>query len=74
MAPLPPNVIECIKGGHGYEDVKVRWPPRSRFQYSGGGYLMLQHLLELWAEIELKARATEDVSEEKNIPVDTLTG
>lgn len=42
-----PPVIECLKGGHGYEDVKVRWPPRSRFQYSGGGYLTMQHLLEL---------------------------
>lgn len=45
--PLPPPVLECIRGNHGYENVKVRWPPRSRFQYSGGGYLVMQHLLIL---------------------------
>jgi len=44
-----PNVSELIKGhsGFGYEQVIVANQPGQRFQYSGGGFLVLEHLIEI---------------------------
>ena len=43
-----PDVIELLNGSqkHGYEAVGVINAPGTKFQYSGGGFLVLQHLLE----------------------------
>ncbi len=43
--PVPP-VEELIQGKHGYDPVKVIAKPGREFHYSGGGYLVLQHLVE----------------------------
>lgn len=49
--PFPP-VLDLITGkhksDHGYEHIYVHKKPGSRFGYSGGGFLVLQHLLESW--------------------------
>lgn len=50
-SPLPP-VLDLIRGKHtddlGYEAILVEKEPGKRFGYSGGGFLVLQHLLECW--------------------------
>lgn len=44
-----PHLEELLKGGHGYEAAEVRGEPGQTFQYSGGGFLVLEHLLEFMA-------------------------
>ena len=46
LAHRVPPVEELLRGEHGYEVVKVTSKPGTRFQYSGGGFLVLEHLLE----------------------------
>jgi allantoicase/malate synthase/CubicO group peptidase (beta-lactamase class C family) len=43
-----PPIVELLNGNerHGYEPVGVVNAPGTRFQYSGGGFLVLQHLIE----------------------------
>jgi malate synthase len=46
-----PEVVELIQGtsaaaAAGYPGVRVVNPPGTRFQYSGGGFLVLEHLVE----------------------------
>jgi allantoicase/malate synthase len=43
-----PDVAELISGSErwGYEPVTVLHPPGTRFSYSGGGYLVLEHLVQ----------------------------
>lgn len=43
-----PKISEFLKGNteYGYEPVKVINPPGEKFQYSGGGFLVLEYLLE----------------------------
>jgi allantoicase/CubicO group peptidase (beta-lactamase class C family) len=43
-----PDVLELLNGSekYGYEAVGVVNAPGTKFQYSGGGFLVLQHLLE----------------------------
>lgn len=43
-----PVISEFLKGNaeYGYEPVKVINPPGEKFQYSGGGFLVLEHLIE----------------------------
>lgn len=43
-----PKISEFIQGNteYGYEPVKIINPPGEKFQYSGGGFLILEHLLE----------------------------
>ncbi|MCM2348532.1 MAG: serine hydrolase [Bacteriovoracaceae bacterium] len=43
-----PKITEFLKGNaeYGYEPVKVINPPGEKFQYSGGGFLVLEHLIE----------------------------
>ncbi|HXH74971.1 MAG TPA: serine hydrolase [Bacteriovoracaceae bacterium] len=43
-----PKITEFLNGNteYGYEPVKVINPPGKMFQYSGGGFLVLEHLLE----------------------------
>jgi malate synthase len=43
--PMPP-VAELLEGRHGYTPVRVICDPGKSFQYSGGGFLVLEHLLE----------------------------
>lgn len=45
---LPP-LEELIQGKHGYEPVQVLGTPGERFHYSGGGFLVLEYLLETLA-------------------------
>ena len=49
--PMPP-VLNLIQGKHendlGYEEIRVHKEPGTKFGYSGGGFLVLQHLLESW--------------------------
>jgi len=49
--PMPP-VLDLIQGKHekdlGYEEIRVHKEPGKTFGYSGGGFLVLQHLLESW--------------------------
>lgn len=42
---LPP-VSELLAGGHGYDAVEVLNEPGTKFHYSGGGFLVLEHLIE----------------------------
>jgi malate synthase len=45
-----PSLLALLEGrGWGYQRVAVISKPGSRFQYSGGGYLLLEHLVELVA-------------------------
>lgn len=43
-----PKISEFVKGNaeYGYEPVKVINPPGEKFQYSGGGFLVLEYLIE----------------------------
>ena len=43
-----PKISEFLKGNaeYGYEPVKVINPPGEKFQYSGGGFLVLEYLIE----------------------------
>lgn len=43
-----PKISAFLKGNqeYGYEPVKVVNPPGEKFQYSGGGFLVLEHLIE----------------------------
>lgn len=43
-----PRVSEFLEGNetYGYDPVKVVNPPGEKFQYSGGGFLVLEHVLE----------------------------
>lgn len=43
-----PPITAFLRGNqeYGYEPVKVINPPGQKFQYSGGGFLVLEHLLE----------------------------
>lgn len=43
--PLPP-VADLLDGRHGYDKVEVISEPGTQFQYSGAGFLVLEHLLE----------------------------
>lgn len=43
---LPP-VTELLAGAHGYEPARVIGVPGRQFHYSGGGFLVLEHLLEV---------------------------
>ncbi|MBI2376262.1 MAG: serine hydrolase [Deltaproteobacteria bacterium] len=52
--PLPP-VESLLRGGHGYPALEVVNPPGRVFGYSGGGFLVLQHLVELLGAEESKA-------------------
>ncbi|MGZ3696120.1 MAG: serine hydrolase, partial [Bdellovibrionota bacterium] len=45
---LPP-VLELIMGQHGYVPVEVMFEPGKEFHYSGGGFLVLEHLLSALA-------------------------
>lgn len=46
-----PPVTDFLSGNvtYGYEAVKVVNPPGEKFQYSGGGFLVLEHLIEALA-------------------------
>jgi malate synthase len=43
-----PQISEFLKGNieYGYEPIKVVNPPGEKFQYSGAGFIVLEHLLE----------------------------
>lgn len=43
-----PDIDKFLKGNteYGYEPVKVVNPPGEKFQYSGGGFLVLEHLIQ----------------------------
>lgn len=43
-----PAIAEFLSGhtDYGYEPVKVVNPPGEKFQYSGGGFIVLEHLIE----------------------------
>ncbi len=43
-----PEISEFIQGNskYGYEPIKVINPPGEKFQYSGGGFIILEHLLQ----------------------------
>lgn len=43
-----PKISEFLKGNaeYGYEPVKVINPPGEKFQYSGAGFIVLEHLIE----------------------------
>lgn len=43
-----PNIDEFLKGNeeYGYEPVRIINPPGTKFQYSGGGFLVLEKLIE----------------------------
>lgn len=43
-----PGITEFLRGNeeYGYEPVKVVHAPGEKFQYSGGGFLVLEHLIE----------------------------
>jgi allantoicase len=44
-----PPVLELLQGKpeKGYQPIEVLHPPGTHFQYSGGGFLVLEHLVEL---------------------------
>ena len=42
-----PPIEELLRGMHGYSPVEIIHPPGKIFCYSGGGFLVLQHILEL---------------------------
>ena len=44
-----PEITELLKGHelYGYEATKVLHPPGTRFHYSGAGFMLLEHILEL---------------------------
>ncbi len=42
-----PKTLELIQGQHGYDKVAVLNEPGTKFHYSGAGFLLLQHLVEL---------------------------
>ena len=43
-----PKISEFLKGNseYGYEPIKVINPPGEKFQYSGAGFIVLEHLIE----------------------------
>lgn len=41
-----PKMLELLQGGHGYDRIQVAAQPGVEFHYSGGGFLVLEHLLE----------------------------
>lgn len=43
--PELPPVAELVAGGHGYEKVETIAEPGTKFHYSGGGFLLLEHLI-----------------------------
>jgi allantoicase len=54
-----PRAIDFLASGaeHGYEPIQVVGKPGSRFRYSGGGFIVLEHLIEA-----LEKRSIEDVT------------
>jgi malate synthase len=46
---LPP-LIELLQGKHGYEKIKILHKPGDQFKYSGGGFLVLEHLISALEE------------------------
>ena len=47
---MPPvlDLIQGVEKDLGYEEIRVHKEPGTKFGYSGGGFLVLQHLLESW--------------------------
>jgi malate synthase len=69
--PMPP--LERLLAGDarlGYEPTRVIHPPSSQFQYSGGGFMVLEHLIEA-----LEKRPVQELISEflKSIEVSEMT-
>ncbi|MGE3262338.1 MAG: serine hydrolase [Bacteriovoracia bacterium] len=41
-----PDLLELMDGKHGYEKIKILAEPGKEFHYSGGGFLVVEHLLK----------------------------
>lgn len=56
-----PSVTDFLNGGHGYEPLQIIAEPGKEFHYSGGGFLVLEHLLE--------SLSGKPIAELRNFPV-----
>lgn len=54
--PFPP-IRDLVDGGHGYVALDVVTEPGTEFRYSGGGFLVLEHLIE-----SLEGRSIQDLT------------
>jgi len=48
-----PSTLELLQGypARSYQPIEVLHPPGTKFQYSGGGFLVLEHLIELFTHL-----------------------
>jgi allantoicase/malate synthase/CubicO group peptidase (beta-lactamase class C family) len=53
------NILELLEGKHGYKPVDVINKPGTVFSYSGGGFLVLEHLIESLEQKPIEQMAQE---------------
>jgi allantoicase/malate synthase/CubicO group peptidase (beta-lactamase class C family) len=46
-----PTALQLLQGAHGYAPIEVRAQPGTQFGYSGGGFIVIEHLLDALEEV-----------------------